>query len=354
MDLLTPFAAAHGVETVREVILVRAIGEHGEGWGECSTLSSPGYTDEFTDRAWKALRDDLVPRLLTRHLLDDAGYPVAHPMARAGLDTACLDLDLRAAGLSLRELLGGVATEVPTVAVVGICPSVDILISTVESHLSQGVAGVKLKVTPETGTGHLRLVRESWPNLPLAADANGSFGEDVDAVVAAEFDTLDLMYLEQPLAPGALDEMVVLAGRTVTPIALDETATSLAATSAAVDAGCGRVVNVKPARVGGVREAAEMVKLCERRGVDAFVGGMLESGVGRAAALAIASLIGCTLPTDLGPSRRYFASDVTPAIQTTRDGLVRLPDGPGIGVLPIEERLRATTVERVLLKGEQR
>lgn len=347
LDLLAPLQAAHGTESVREVILVRVVGDEGEGWGECSTLSRPGYSTEYTDGAWRVLRDELAPRLVAGSLSAVDDNPMANPMARAALDTACLDLRLRHAGRSLRDELGGVREAVETTAVVGILPTPEALVAAVGAHLDRGVAGVKLKITPQSGLDHLGIVRRTWPDLALAADANASF--DLASVPIDAIDRLGLVYLEQPLAVDRVGDLVRLAERLATPIALDETSSSLDATIRALEAGCGRVVNVKPARLGGVCQAAKLVVECARRGIDVFVGGMLETGIGRAAALAVASLEGCTLATDLGPSERYFGTDITEAITTDPTGLVRIPTGVGIGVSPIPERLVETTVEHAVV-----
>lgn len=347
LELVAPFGAAHGTESTRGVILVRAISGGHEGWGECPTLSSPGYSSEYTGAAWLALRDEIIPGLLAG-MPSDMGL---FPMARFGIDSAMRDLVLRKKGTSLHAELGAVRTKLPSVATVGIRQSVESLLEAVALHIDAGAVGIKLKVTPATAFEHLRAVRKCWPDVFLAADANGSWGNDSEIVPVAALDGLGLTYLEQPLSPGALNALFHLASRMETPLAIDESAKSIEATERALNLGCARVVNIKPSRLGSVTNAVELMRLCESRGVRAFVGGMLETGVGRATALAVAALDGFDLPTDLGPTSRYFLSDVTEPILATPSGLVQLPTGPGIGVTPIADKLAAVAVERVLIRA---
>lgn len=346
--LVAPMRSAHGMEDVRDLVLVRVLQTDGvAGWGECSALARPTYTAEHTAGAWTVLRDELAPALLVGH---DAGV-VGHPMAAAALAGACLDAGLRTRGQRLVEELGArhgrPVERVPTTAVVGRGDSTDDLLATVAAHLDEGVAMVKLKVTPRPDDlDAVAAVRATWPDLALAVDGNGS----LDARSLAILDGHSLTYVEQP-APA--DELLTSAGhaaRMATPIALDESITSMAALETALAVGACRVVNVKPARLGGVHQAAELARAAAEAGCDVFVGGMLESGVGRAAALAVAALPPCTLPTDLGPSRRYLADDVTEAIATDAEGRVVLPSGPGTGVVPRADRLDAVAVDRLVLR----
>ncbi len=343
LPLRRPFVASHGTETVRDLVLVRADdGAGGVGWGECSTLGRPSYTAEHTDGAWAALADDLVPAALR-------GAPfarAARPMASAALATALLDLALRGEGRSLAASLGATATAVPVAAVVGLDPIGDV-ITAVRAAVGAGAVLVKCKIAPGDDVARLGAVRAAWPDLALAADANGAY-RAVEEVPVAELDDLGLAYLEQPLPPADLAGSAALTARSATPIALDEAIGDEDDLDAALAAGAFSVLNVKPARVGGPTEAARLVARAAADGIDVFVGGMLESGIGRAVALAVAGLPGCSLPTDLGPSGRYFVEDLTPPFVLT-DGRLTVPAGPGIGVVPLDDVLDRVTVDRVRL-----
>ena len=316
LPLREPHVAAHGVETVRDVILVRARRPDGiDGWGECPTLSGPGYSAETTEVAWRSLT---------------AGT-ARGPMASGAVADAQLDASLRARGESLASFLGATRATVPMTRVVSLGREPD-------AGLVATCVAVKFKVDPAT-IGRLRGVRDRHPGLVVMADANGSFGTADE--VPAWIDELGLALLEQPLAAGDLAGHAALRGRLATPIALDESIGSPSALRMAIEAGALDVVSVKPARVGGVSAARACLDLAARAGLGAFVGGMLETGIGRAGAVALAATPGCTLPTDLGPSARYFDRDLCAPILVDADGGLAVPGGPGIGRVPDMELLAA-------------
>jgi O-succinylbenzoate synthase len=346
LRLVRPFRTAHGTELQREVVLVRLTTDGSEGWGECSALTTPGYTGEHAAGAFAVLRDELVPRLLAA---GDAGETAAlldaPPMARAALETALLDARLRAAGRSLAAHLGATRDRVPAGAVIGLHDDVDALVATVAEAVAAGYRHVKLKLVPGHDVEPLRAVRAAFPALALQADANGAYTpDDLDVLVA--LDGLALECLEQPLAPDDLAGHAALARRIGTPVCLDESIGSADDVGRAVDVGACRVVSVKAPRVGGLREAMRVHDACVEAGVDAFVGGMLETGVGRAAAVALAALPGFTVAGDLGASDRYYARDLTEPF-VLDDGALRVPDGPGLGVTVDEDALAGCTVEAV-------
>ena len=368
LPLLEPFAAAHGTELDREVVLVEAVGEDGiSGWGECVALSAPTYTNESTSGAWARLRDVMIPSALQRGMIrdDDA------PMAAAAFEAAIEDLGLRREHRSLGDVLRlrgvdgdrfGVQTRravlpggamgrhelVTCTAVIGRQRSIDELVARVDARRSEGYTSIKLKIAPGWDLEPLRAVRSRWPELALAADANGSFSED-DGTTLAAIDELSLQYLEQPLPATAFAALARLAEQIETPIALDESIRGERELDHALGFGASYVVNLKPGRVGGTAEAVGVVLRARQSGLSLFVGGMLETGVGRAYALAFAGMAACDLPTDLGPSDRYFAADLTDPIELVPGGRLRVPDGPGLGVAPHRDRLDAATVERVEL-----
>lgn len=337
--------AAHGSESVREVILVALHGDDGVvGWGECDALSGPGYSGEWTDGAWLLLGDEVVPRWLAHRDLAVVG----HPMAMAALGGAAIDLGLRRRGVGLAATLGARRETVPCGRVVSGVDADDVVAAAVAA-VDEGAVLVKVKVHPGHDTHLLDAVRSALPDVPLAADANGSYAAaDTDALAA--LDARGLIYLEQPLPAADLVGLGRLAGRMDTPIALDESASGRGALEAALALGACGALNVKPARVGGASEACAMADLAGEAGVPVFVGGMLELGVGRASALAVAALDQFTLPTDLGPSAQYVDDDITDPITAGPDGRLRVPRGPGLGVEPRPERLEACTVDHRCLR----
>ncbi|MBI2708304.1 MAG: o-succinylbenzoate synthase [Actinobacteria bacterium] len=346
LPLRHPHITATGTEADRDVVIVRVDEADGAvGWGECSALSAPTYTSEWTDGAWLVLRDHLVPAVL-------AGRPSGvrgHPMATAAVETARLDAFCRRAGRSLAGHLGAARREVLSCTVVGLGRSVDEVLARVD-----GAPGpVKIKIAPGWDLEPLAAARAAWPDRFIAADANGTYDlDDPDhARALLALDDLGLAYLEQPTDPADLTAAATAAGRLATPVALDEALDAPGTVRTALALHAAGVVNLKPARLGGPRAALEAASLAAAAGVAVFVGGMLETGVGRAAALAVASVLPGDLPTDLGPSDRYFAHDiVVPAVGAASSAAhVCVPCGSGLGVDVDLERLAACTTDVVEL-----
>ena len=347
LPLVRPFTTSFGTSTEKECVLVRAIGADGaEGWGECTAMERPGYSYEWTGSAWAVLRDFLIPTSL-------AGRPAGvrgHRMAKAAYEVAVTDLALREVGMSLAVHLGGVRDRVPCGVSLGMEPDVDELLELVKSFVDQGYRRVKLKIQPGHDIGPVRAVREAFPDTPLSVDANASYPlDEADRLIA--LDDLGLEYIEQPLAEDDLAGHAQLQARLGTPICLDETVTSATVAQGAIDLEACRIVNVKLGRVGGLIESRRIHDLASERGIGLWVGGMLETGIGRAANVALASLPGFTLPGDTSASERYFEQDLTKPFVVAEDGTMAVPDGPGIGVEPIPEVLEKTVVERTTIQA---
>lgn len=353
LPLVEPFRTAQGVETRRDVLVVRALGTSAEGWGECAAGSEPVYSAEYVEGAQDVLRRHLLPRLLGCRLgADEVSRllrPISgHRMAKAALEAAVLDAELRAAGESLRERLGATRRSVPSGVAVGLHDSIGALLDAVDRYVSAGYLRVKLKIQPGEDVETVRAVRERFPDLALQVDANCAYSiEDTPRLLA--LDEFDLLLVEQPLAEDDLIGHAELARALRTPICLDESITSARLAEQAIELGACSVVNVKPGRVGGVLEAARIHDICVARDVPAWVGGMLETGIGRATNVALAALPGFTLPGDLSASDRYFQRDTTSPF-VLEGGHLSVPDGPGIGVTPDPQLLSELTTSVELVR----
>lgn len=347
LPLRTPHRAATADESVRDLVLVEVERADGVvGWGECSALSRPTYTAEHTAGAWLVLRDELAPALL-----DQRPSPVVgHPMAHAAVRGAVLDADLRGAGRSLADHLADavgatVVGGVPRTAVVASDAEPGAVVDLVAARIDEGCAAVKLKASPAPSRlAAIEAVRRTWPDLSLAVDWNGT----ADLASLHRIDALGVRYHEQPAPADALATSSAWADELAAPVALDESVVDLASLDAAASGGAGSLVNLKPARCGGLEEAAALVRRAGELGMGWFVGGMLESGVGRAGALALAALDHPALaaPTDLGPSAQYVEVDVTEPVVADADGWLVVPHGPGLGVEIDRATVSASTVDR--------
>lgn len=344
------FRSAVGSFTTREVLIVEATDEAGNvGWGECSAFPRPGYGSEYLDGAWALLRDVLVPLALSDH--DEAIANVTrlpgHPMARAALIGALVDLDLRTRSVTMAKALADepIRQSTPTCAVIGRYDDQNLLVEQVAQALARGNRHVKLKIDPLGGLDAVRAVRARWPELSVALDANGSFEEVQNAATllqSIERVGEPLAYIEQPLHPHNLVGTAVLARKLDTNIALDESITSIGEATSALSLRACQVINLKPARVGGPLHAKAIAQLAASQGRDVFVGGMYESGIGRGTSLAIAAQPECTLPTDLGPTSQYFERDVTEPVELV-DGELAIPLGVGFGLKPDRQAIDALT-----------
>ena len=348
MPLVAPFRTSFGTETARDVLLVRVVSEDAEGWGECVAMSAPLYSSEYVDGAADVLRRFLVPRLvaggpLGAHQVADRLAPVkGHRMAKAALETAVLDAELRGEGRSFARELGAVRDRVPCGVSVGIMDSVPELLAAVEGYLDEGYVRVKLKIEPGWDLEPVRAVRERFgDDVLLQVDANTAYSLS-DAPQLARLDPFDLLLIEQPLDEEDVLGHADLAKLIRTPVCLDESITSARDAAAALRLGACRIVNIKPGRVGGYLEARRIHDVCVAQGVPVWCGGMLETGLGRAANVALAALPGFTLPGDTSASGRYYAADLTEPF-VLDDGHLAVPDGPGLGVLPLEDRLEELT-----------
>jgi o-succinylbenzoate synthase len=348
LPLVAPFRTSFGVETERDVLLVRAVTPDDDGWGECVAMTEPLYSSEYVDAAADVVRRFLAPRLLAAgdvrpeqvaRLLE----PIkGHRMAKAAVEMAVLDAWLRARGESFAEFLGAVRDQVPAGVSVGIMDTVPELLGAVADYLDQGYLRIKLKIEPGWDIEPVRAVRERFGGgVLLQVDANAAYTL-ADARRLARLDEFDLLLIEQPFAEDDLRQHAELARRLRTPICLDESIGSAKAAADAIALQAAQVINIKPGRVGGYLEARRIHDLCRAHGVAVWCGGMLETGLGRAANVALAALPGFTLPGDTSASARYYAQDITEPF-VLDGGHVAVPSGPGLGVDPLPEVLKELT-----------
>ncbi|GLW07094.1 o-succinylbenzoate synthase [Microtetraspora sp. NBRC 13810] len=346
MPLVSPFRTSFGTETTRDVLLLRVVTPDSEGWAECVAMSEPRYSPEYVDGAAAAIRRFLLPALpahVDAYGVGHALEPIkGHRMAKAALETAVLDAQLRASGESFGRFLGATRDRVPCGVSVGIMDSVPALLDAVAGYLDEGYVRIKLKIEPGWDVAPVRAVRERFgDDVLLQVDANAAYTLN-DARHLARLDDFGLLLIEQPLADDDLVQHAALARMIRTPVCLDESIESAAHAAAAISLGACSIVNIKPGRVGGYLEARRIHDLCRAHGVAVWCGGMLETGLGRAANVALAALPGFTLPGDTSGSRRYFATDVTAPFEL-KDGHLDVPTGPGLGVEPVPEILAEVT-----------
>ncbi|MBN2199225.1 MAG: o-succinylbenzoate synthase [Candidatus Aminicenantes bacterium] len=350
------FETSFGRETERHFLLVVVRGGGLEGYGECVAERAPLYSPETADTAWHVLKDFFVP-LLFREGADrpedfalKAGRFRGNPMAKAGLELALWDLAAKKKGVPLKALYGGTQDEIAAGVSLGIEDTLDDLVKRVEGYVAEGYRRVKIKIKPGWDVEACAAVRRRFPDILLQVDANGAYTLR-DAETLRKLDDFNLLLIEQPFPPYDLWDHSRLQPMLRTPLCLDESIISLDTARAALDMGACRIINIKVGRVGGAVEARKIHDLCRERDVPVWCGGMLESGIGRAHNLHLASLPGFSLPADLSASRRYYDRDlIDPEIELRPGGTIPVPPGPGIGVHPVEERIAAAALLREVLR----
>lgn len=359
LPLREPFRISSGVCTERRIMLLELRHADGPGvWAECVAGEEPNYSEETIDTAWYAISEWVAPRVLGRTLDGPAAVqPLlvrdfrGHPMARAAVEMGCWGLAAVTAELPLARLVGGTRERVVTGISIGIQDSPEALVERARAAVAEGYRKVKLKIQPGADIAYVRAVREALgPGIGIAVDANSAYTLE-DADLLSRLDAFGLLMIEQPLGPDDLVRHAELQRRLSTPLCLDESIISVDRAEDMITLGSGRVINIKPGRVGGFTTSIAIHDLCQRNGIPVWCGGMLESGVGRAYNVALASLPNFSLPGDLSPSHRYWERDlVTPEWTMDGQGTVGVPlDRPGIGVTPDMDRIDALTVRRTLL-----
>jgi O-succinylbenzoate synthase len=351
LPLVDSFETSFGRTTERQIVLVEAVAEGVSGWGEATAGEQPFYNEEWTESAWLIVRDFAGPRLLGRALAsaEEAGPLLSHirghRMAWGGLEAAVWDLESRLLGRPLWRHIGGAARrEIPCGVSIGIQESLPDLLRKIERELEAGYQRIKIKIKPGWDVEVVRQVRRQFPNIKLMADANSAYTL-ADADHLKQLDEFYLMMIEQPLAHDDIIDHAVLQAKLETAICLDECIRSARHAGQAIRLGACRIINIKLGRVGGFREARRVHDVAQAAGVPVWCGGMLESGVGRAHNIALATLPNFVLPGDVSASQRYWARDVIiPPVEVTPRGTIEVRDEPGFGYALDFEFLRQITV----------
>ena len=335
MPLVRPFETSFGRQLARDVLLVHVLTDAGDGWGECVAMADPVYSSEFVAGCEAVIAAYLAPAIIGREVTAEsfAGltrFVIGHRMAKAAVETALLDAQTRASGQSFAQYFGATRTAVDCGVSVGISPDLDTLLAEVQLYVDEGYRRIKLKIKPGWDLEPVRAVRDLIGDLPLQVDANTAYTvADVDHL--RELDAFGLLLIEQPFIEEDIASHVVLSSAIETPVCLDESIVNTDVALDAIERGATTIVNIKAGRMGGYLEAVRLHDACLELEIPVWCGGMLETGIGRAANVALAALDGFTLPGDTSGSSRYFAEDITEPFVLV-DGRLGVPQGAGSGV----------------------
>jgi o-succinylbenzoate synthase len=356
LPLIHFFETSFGRTTERRILLVRVRdADGGEGWGECTAGEGPFYSDEWAETAWPTINTFLADMVVGKEV-DSAAQTWqlmravrGHRMAKAAIETACWDLEAKRLGLPLWKHVGGVQSQISSGVSIGIQETPEDLIEKIDKELAAGYQRIKIKIKPGWDVKIVSQVRDRFPNIPLMVDANSSYTLS-DVNLFRELDQYALMMVEQPLAHDDMFDHAELQKQIKTPLCLDESIHSSEDARHAIQLGAARIVNVKLGRVGGHAEAKKVEAVCREQNIPVWCGGMLESGVGRAHNIAMATLAGFTLPGDVSAGTRYWTEDIIdPPVTVSANGTITAPDKAGIGFEVNLSRVDSLTVRKEII-----
>lgn len=355
MPLIAPFETSFGRETDRQCLIVEIRSEGLIGYGECVAARDPGYNYETTGTSMHILKDFIAPLILGKEIKDAADFQEkisgirGHHLAKAGVEMAVWDLLGKRAGKSLRQLFGGVRDKVEVGVSIGIQESPQKMVKTVTDFVKQGYARAKLKIKPGKDVNVAAAVRREFPNLRLQVDANSAYSMD-DAPSLKPLDKLNLLLIEQPLFEDDIWDHHKFQEQFETPVCLDESIVTPRHARYAIEMKACKIINIKAGRLGGLSQGVMAHDLCRENNMPVWCGGMLETGIGRASNLALASLPNFILPGDVSASDRYYAQDITnERFVLNSDSTIDVPNGIGLGVTINEEALKSFSLAKVTL-----
>jgi O-succinylbenzoate synthase len=359
LPLVHFFETSFGRSYDRTFVLVRVEGEvdgqRHEGWGESVAEANPYYSSETTETVWHIIAGFIAPLVIgkafahPREVYPALGRIRGHNMAKAGVEMAIWDLFARGKGQPLSQVLGGTRSRIASGVSIGIQDSFDQLLEKIDKELSAGYQRIKIKIKPGWDLEAVERVRAKFGAIPLQVDANAAYSL-ADAELLARLDPFDLLLVEQPLDYDDVMDHAVLQARIKTPVCLDESIHTVRIARDAIDARACKIINIKPGRVGGHQASIELHDLCAAHDIPVWHGGMLESGIGRAHNIHLASLPNFALPGDIAASKRYYQPDlIEPAIDIASDGTIAVPTGPGIGVNIVRDRVDKATLRHLSL-----
>ena len=360
MRLVAPFETSFGVEEDHEGLIVTLRDDGITGWGEVVASHAPGYSAETAKTEWHILHDFIIPSIIGKEFADvellEKAYDSVrgHPMAKAGIQLALYDLLAKAQNVSLQKMFGGSGDKVKVGVSVGIQPTTEKLVERVGLYLKDGYRRIKMKIKPGRDVQDAKAVRAAFPDILLQVDANSAYTLD-DVKTIKAMDDLNLLLIEQPLSEDDIFDHAKLQPQLKTAICLDESILTARHARWAHELGACKIINIKPGRVGGYREAIRVHDYCASVGIPVWCGGMLETGIGRAANIALASLPNFKLPGDISASDRYWKEDIVgPAFTLNKDGTLSVPTAPGIGVTVREDLLEKVTLAKETYREEKK
>ena len=339
LPLVEYFETSFGRVYDREILLLFMYSDDIIAYGEAVTDKDPLYSYEDNKTALHVIEDYLIPLVMQRKIEGPDEFKLTsafikgHRMAKSAIELALWDLKAKKLHQPLYKLWGGVRNEVISGVSIGMKDSIAELIEIINKRILEGYKRIKLKIKPGKDIQIIEKVRERFPDIALTVDGNSAYRyEHVN--VLKQLDAFDLVMIEQPFAHDDIFFHALLQQEINTPICLDETITDLSRAQEAIGLRSCKVINIKIGRVGGYGEAKAIHDYCKEYHMPVWCGGMLESGIGRAYNVAIATLPNFIMPNDISETKRYWSKDIIDYEFKLKDGYISVPEGIGIGVMP--------------------
>lgn len=357
IPMITSFTTSFGTVDRRPTVIVKVQTDEGIiGWGESAALPFPYYKPETTDICMLVLKEYIGPLILNKEFMDVAELmnllkPIkGNNFSKTGIETAVWMIISQTENKSIKKLLGGTQNKIPVGESIGIKGSIDETLKEIDLRLNQGFRRIKIKIKPGWDVEVVKTIREKFRSIDLMVDANSSYTLD-DIETLKELDGYNLTMIEQPLADDDIIDHSLLQKQVKTPVCLDESIHSVEDARRAISIGACKIINIKPGRVGGLLESKKIHDLCQKNNIGVWCGGMLETGIGRAFNIAVASLPNYIYPADMSPVNFFYADDlVKDSFTVDNQGYVTVPTKPGLGFDVLPAKIDKYTIEKIVLK----
>ncbi len=354
----SPFETSFVKFLERDALIIKIYAEGHVGYGECKAFFAPLYNPEDNGTCMHIIKNVIAPAILGKEIdgpedfMNTVSFIRGNKLAKAAVENALWDIEVKRTGKCLKTLLGGTQSQVEIGISLGIQPSVDVLLQKVEKAQLDGYKRTKIKIKPGWDYEVVKAVREAFPEIVLTIDANSAYTLD-DIQLFKSMDPFKLTFIEQPLGENDIIDHAKLQKEIQTAICLDESIESVEDARQAIEMGSCRVINIKSSRCGGIYEAVKIHDLCMAYKIPVWCGGMTETGIGRVQNIALASLPNFTLAHDIAPSARYFEKDIVqPSVEMTDKGMMHVPDkNNGITYTVDEDAIDRIAVSKVIIRA---
>lgn len=357
LPMIRSFETSFGKLDSKQTVITKITTSDGAvGYGESSAFFAPIYNAETPDTCFYMLERFLAPLVIGKtfssaeEFRDSYQHLLGHNMAKAGIECAFWHALAVTENKSLKELFGGTKSEIPVGESIGIYPTIKATLNEIEERLAEGYMRIKVKVKPGWDLAVIEAVRNLWPEIDLMVDGNSAYRLHKDLETMRAFGQFNLTMVEQPLEVDDIIDHGTLQRITTTPICMDESINKTDDARKAVQGYAAKIINIKPGRVGGIVESINIHDYAQANNIGVWCGGLLETGIGRAFNIALASKENFVYPADMSPPLTFYKEDLveTPFV-IKPNGHIDVPTTPGLGFTVREDRIKKFTSKKTVI-----